>query len=68
MIFLGGGGMGNLQGAFSSLNIYLFFILVPPPILILLGFLIRKKNKEMAKPFFIFAFLIPLISFGMCFS
>lgn len=61
---------GGLDGAdLTSLFIVIYSVWLVPPILLgIIGFLCRKRNKEMSKSVYLLAVLYLLVGAGICFG
>lgn len=57
--------VGDLSGLFAIIILIMFG---PPLLLVIIGFSVRKKNKEAATVLFILAALYVLVGLGMCFG
>jgi len=55
-----------LEGGINIPAGYILVFFLSPPIFLITGLIIRKKKKELAVLCYILAFLVPLISFGLC--
>ncbi|CAL2088085.1 conserved hypothetical protein [Tenacibaculum sp. 190524A05c] len=58
-----------LEADYSGIFIIIFVILlVPPLVLAVIGFLLRKKYKEVSVVFYILAVLYLIVGLGLCFG
>ena len=56
-------------GDLSGLVVLIFLILLGPPfVLLIIGLLLKKRNKQAANVFYILAVLYLLVGAGVCFG